>query len=98
MVQAGDVTIHFLNDGFWWDDGGAQFGIVPREIWQREKPPNTRGRIRMSLTCPLIVAGDHLMLVDTGIGNRLTEREQRFFTPQRGSGLAGHLGTRLNMK
>lgn len=91
MVQAGDVTIHFLNDGFWWDDGGAQFGIVPREVWQREKPPNARGRIRMSLTCPLIVTGPHLMLVDTGIGNRLTEREQRFFTPQRGSGLAGQL-------
>lgn len=91
MVQAGDVTIHFLNDGFWWDDGGAQFGIVPREIWQREKPPSARGRIRMSLTCPLIVTGAHLMLVDTGIGNRLTERELRFFTPQRGSGLAGQL-------
>ena len=91
MLSAGDITIHFLNDGFWWDDGGAQFGIVPREIWQREKKPNERGRIKMSLTCPLIVTGDELILVDTGIGNRLSEREQQFFTPQRGAGLIGQL-------
>ena len=54
MLRAGDITIHFLNAGFWWDDGGAQFGIVPRELWEKEKPANARHRIRMSLTCPLI--------------------------------------------
>ena len=91
MLKAGDITIHFLNDGLWWDDGGAQFGIVPREIWQREKRPNERGRITMSLTCPLIVTRNELIVVDTGIGNRLSEREQQFFTPQRGSGLIGQL-------
>ena len=91
MLKAGDITIHFLNDGLWWDDGGAQFGIVPREIWQREKQPNERGRITMSLTCPLIVTRSELIVVDTGIGNRLSAREQQFFTPQRGSGLTGQL-------
>ena len=91
MLKAGGITIHFLNDGLWWDDGGAQFGIVPREIWQREKQPNERGRITMSLTCPLIVTRSELILVDTGIGNRLSTREQQFFTPRRGDGLTGQL-------
>jgi glyoxylase-like metal-dependent hydrolase (beta-lactamase superfamily II) len=91
MIQAGDVTIHFLNDGFWWDDGGAQFGIVPRELWEREKPANARHRIKMSLTCPLIVTGQELILVDTGIGNRLSEREQTIYAPERGEGLVGGL-------
>ena len=91
MLRAGDLTIHFLNDGFWWDDGGAQFGIVPRELWEKEKPANARHRIKLSLTCPLIVTGRELVLVDTGIGNRLNEREQAIYTPERGEGLVGNL-------
>ena len=54
-----------------------------------EKRPNERGRITMSLTCPLIVTRNELIVVDTGIGNRLSPREQQFFTPRRGSGLTG---------
>ena len=81
MLQAGGATIHFLNAGFWYDDGGAQFGIVPRELWSREKLPNARNRIKMSLTCPLIVCGQDVILVDTGIGNRLSEREVQIYTP-----------------
>jgi len=91
MLQAGDLTVHFLNDGFWWDDGGAQFGIVPRELWEKEKPASARHRIKLSLTCPLIITGRDLVLVDTGIGNRLSEREQAIFTPERGEGLIGNL-------
>ena len=91
MLRAGALTIHFLNDGFWWDDGGAQFGIVPRELWEKEKPANARHRIKLSLTCPLIVTGRELVLVDTGIGNRLNEREQAIYTPARGEGLVGNL-------
>jgi glyoxylase-like metal-dependent hydrolase (beta-lactamase superfamily II) len=91
MIQAGDITIHFLNAGFWWDDGGAQFGIVPRELWEKEKPANARHRIRMSLTCPLIITGREVILVDTGIGNRLSEREQQIYTPEPGDGLVGGL-------
>ncbi len=82
MLQTGDITIHFLNAGFWYDDGGAQFGIVPRELWQREKTPNAHNRIKMSLTCPLIVAGKDVILVDTGIGNRLSEREIQIYSPE----------------
>jgi len=93
MLKVGDVTIHFLNDGFWWDDGGAQFGIVPRELWEKEKPANARHRIKMSLTCPLIITDKALVLVDTGIGNRLSEREQAIFTPERREGLVGGLRT-----
>jgi glyoxylase-like metal-dependent hydrolase (beta-lactamase superfamily II) len=92
MLKAGDITIHFLNAGFWWDDGGAQFGIVPRELWEKEKPANTRHRIKMSLTCPLILTGEEVILVDTGIGNRLSEREQQIYTPEPSDRLMKGLG------
>lgn len=93
MLRAGDVTIHFLNDGFWWDDGGVQFGIVPRELWEKEKPANARNRIRLSLTCPLILTGREIILVDTGIGNRLNPRETAIYTPERSGGIISGLRT-----
>jgi glyoxylase-like metal-dependent hydrolase (beta-lactamase superfamily II) len=92
MLKAGDVTIHFLNAGFWWDDGGAQFGIVPRELWEKEKPANARHRIKMSLTCPLLLTGGAVILVDTGIGNRLSERERQIYAPEPGDRLVKELG------
>ena len=91
MLQAGNVTIHFLNDGFWWDDGGAQFGIVPKELWEKEKPANARNRIKLSLNCPLIVTGKEIILVDTGIGNRLNARETAIYTPERNGGIIAGL-------
>lgn len=91
MLRAGDLTIHFLNAGFWRDDGGAQFGIVPRELWEKEKPANARHRIRLSLTCPLIITSREVILVDTGIGNRLNERERQIYAPEPGDGLVGGL-------
>jgi glyoxylase-like metal-dependent hydrolase (beta-lactamase superfamily II) len=45
----------------------------------------------MSLTCPLVVTARELVLVDSGIGNRLSEREQEIYTPARGEGLVGNL-------
>ncbi len=93
MLQAGGATVHFLNAGFWYDDGGAQFGIVPRELWAREKPPNDRNRIRLSLSCPLIVCGQDVILVDTGIGNRLSEREVQVYTPDPADRLVKGLAT-----
>ena len=45
--------------------------VVPRELWKREHPPDAQNRIRLNLTCPLIIKGRDAILVDTGIGNRL---------------------------
>jgi glyoxylase-like metal-dependent hydrolase (beta-lactamase superfamily II) len=90
-VTIGAATAILLNDGFWWDDGGAMFGVVPKDLWAREKPADDANRIHMSLVCPLIVADGEVILVDTGIGDRLGERERRFYRPERGAGLVGCL-------
>ena len=90
-LTIGRATVHLLNDGFWWDDGGAMFGIVPKALWSREKPSDDANRIHMSLVCPLIEVDGELILVDTGIGNRLSEKEAGIHRPERGAGLGGCL-------
>jgi len=79
MIRIGEFTVIFLTDGIWRNDGGCMFGVVPRELWQREHPADDKNRIRLNLVCPLIIKGNDAILVDTGIGNRLSETERRIF-------------------
>jgi glyoxylase-like metal-dependent hydrolase (beta-lactamase superfamily II) len=83
-IRVGDFTVFFLTDGIWRNDGGCMFGVVPRELWQREHPADEKNRILLNLVCPLIVKGSGAILVDTGIGNRLSEAERKIF--DRGDG------------
>ena len=78
-LHIGEFTIAFLTDGIWRNDGGCMFGVAPRELWQREHPADAQNRIRLNLTCPLIMRGNEALVVDTGIGNRLSATERRIF-------------------
>ena len=78
-LKVGAFEVAFLADGLWRNDGGCMFGVVPRELWKHNHPPDQRNRIRLNLTCPLIVKGPNAILVDTGIGNRLSAVERQIF-------------------
>ncbi len=78
-IQVGEFTVAFLTDGIWRNDGGCMFGVVPRELWQGNHPADDENRIRLNLTCPLIIKGREAIVVDTGIGNRLSAVERRIF-------------------
>lgn len=78
-IRIGDFDVALLSDGLWLNDGGCMFGVVPRELWQRDHPADGHNRIRLNLTCPLIMRGNAAVLVDTGIGNRLSPVERKIF-------------------
>lgn len=83
-LAVGAFRIALLTDGFWRNDGGCMFGVVPRELWKREHPPDDQNRIRLNLTCPLIIRGADAVLVDCGIGNRLDSVERKIFDHDNG--------------
>ncbi len=78
-IRIGEYEVALLSDGLWRNDGGCMFGVVPRELWQREHPADERNRIRLNLVCPLIMRGALAVVVDTGIGNRLSSVERKIF-------------------
>ena len=80
QIKVGPFTIALLTDGLWRNDGGCMFGVVPRQLWQRNHPPDEHNRIRLNLTCPLIIKGNDAVLIDTGIGNRLSPVERQIFS------------------
>ncbi len=78
-MQFGDYRVEIIPDTEFWLDGGAMFGIVPRELWSRVCPPDDRNRIRLNMNCLFIEAGDERILIDTGIGDKWSPRQAEIY-------------------
>jgi len=55
-------------------DGGAMFGVVPKPLWTRTNPADENNMIDIAARCLLIENGDRLTLIDTGMGNKQSEK------------------------
>jgi len=55
-------------------DGGAMFGVVPKSIWNKTNPADSNNMIDMAARCLLIENGDRLTLIDTGMGNKQSDK------------------------
>ncbi len=93
-MKVGSVDVEILNDGFWRSDGGAMFGVVPRTMWERKLRPDDRNRVAMALRCLLIRDDGTTILVDTGLGDKLTPKECDMYGVARPTGLLRELAER----
>ena len=50
------------------------FGVVPKSLWQRTNPADSNNMCDWTMRCMLIEDGDRLILIDTGIGDKQTEK------------------------
>jgi len=55
-------------------DGGAMFGVVPKTIWQRTNPADANNLIDIATRSLLIADGDKRILIDTGLGNKQSDK------------------------
>jgi len=68
------MKIHPIEAGNFKLDGGAMFGVVPKSLWQRTNPADSNNMIDMAARCLLVENGDRLTLIDTGMGNKQSEK------------------------
>ncbi len=68
------MKIHVLNTGFFKLDGGAMFGVVPKTIWEKTNPADEFNMCTWAMRSMLIEDGNQLILVDTGIGNKQSDK------------------------
>lgn len=68
------MTLHPIESGNFKLDGGAMFGVVPKSLWTRTNPADANNMIDMAARCLLIEDGDRLILIDTGMGNKQSEK------------------------
>jgi glyoxylase-like metal-dependent hydrolase (beta-lactamase superfamily II) len=68
------MKIYPIEAGNFKLDGGAMFGVVPKSIWQKTNPADANNLIEMSTRCMLIEDGNRLILVDTGMGSKQSDK------------------------
>ena len=81
-LTLGDLDITHVDDGAYYLDGGAFFGVVPKVLWQRRLPADAMNRIPTGMNSLLVRAGKHTVLVETGMGNKLPEKVKQIYCPQ----------------
>ncbi len=78
-MQLGDYRIDIIPDTEFRLDGGAMFGIVPRVLWEQVCPPDDMNRVRLNMNCLFVEAQGEKILIETGIGEKWSERETAMY-------------------
>lgn len=71
------MELHLINTGNFKLDGGAMFGVVPKNLWQRTNPADENNLCSWAMRSLVIKEGDRVILVDNGIG---TKQSEKFFS------------------
>lgn len=89
--RLGRFQLYCVSDGVWRMDGGSVFGVVPKVMWEKIKTPDARNRILMATNCMLVRTSDLTVLVEAGIGLKLSEKERDIYGYERSPGLPDSL-------
>ena len=87
----GDYRVEIIPDTEFRLDGGAMFGVVPRNLWSKVCPPDDENRIRMNMNCVFIDTGNERILIETGIGEKWSAKHTQMFGITRKRSLADSL-------
>jgi len=68
------MQLYSINAGNFKLDGGAMFGVVPKSLWSRTNPSDSNNMIDIAARCLLIEDGNRLILIDTGMGNKQSDK------------------------
>ena len=79
QLDLGGITIAWLQGGQFELDGGTMFGAVPKVLWSQKYPPDEDNYIKLQAAPLLVSTPQHRLVIDTGLGNKLTAKQQRIF-------------------
>src|SRR5712692_3387358 len=96
-MHIGSVEFFVVSDGTMQVDGGGIFGLVPRALWEKVAPPDGSNRVSSPLNCLLLISAGKRILIDTGLGEKLSTKQEANFGREGGAQLLGNL-TRLGLK
>jgi glyoxylase-like metal-dependent hydrolase (beta-lactamase superfamily II) len=97
MLSVGNIQLHLINDADTRVDPGGAFGLVPRTLWSRYQPEDEERLVPMRSHCLYLEVAGKKVLIDTGYGTKIDEKNRIIFRLTRPhGGLVEALG-RLNV-
>ena len=88
-LTLGEFELTVVPDGNYLLDGGALFGLIPKVMWRKKVTPDADNRVTVGLNALLVRAGGKNVLIETGLGNKLSDTMKNIFSPP--EGLLGNL-------
>jgi glyoxylase-like metal-dependent hydrolase (beta-lactamase superfamily II) len=82
-MRFGDYRVEVVPDTEFRLDGGAMFGVVPRTLWSKVCPPDEHNRIRLNMNCLFIETSTERILIETGIGDKWSEKQAAMYGIER---------------
>jgi len=79
-MALGDFELSVFSDGTYPLDGGAFFGVIPKIMWSKRVDADERNYVTTGLNSLLIRTGKQTVLIETGMGNKLSDRMRKFYT------------------
>jgi glyoxylase-like metal-dependent hydrolase (beta-lactamase superfamily II) len=68
------MKLYSIETGHFKLDGGAMFGVVPKSLWQRTNPADENNMIDIAATSLLVENEKQLILIDTGLGSKQSDK------------------------
>src|SRR5437667_9250813 len=78
-LALGDFDLTVFPDGTYFLEGGAFFGVVPKVMWSRQVKADEQNRVVVGLNSLLVRTGKHNVLIETAIGNKLSEKMAKIY-------------------
>lgn len=78
-LTIGEFELVWLNGGTFELDGGTMFGVVPKVLWQKKYPADTENYITLDNSPILVRTPGELVLIETGLGNKLTDKQKKIY-------------------
>ena len=75
------MQLYTIDTGLFKLDGGAMFGVVPKSLWSRSITPDKNNLCTWAMRCLLIESGNRLVLIDTGLGDKQSEKFFSYVQP-----------------
>jgi len=90
-MTLGEFEITSLLDARFRLDGGAMFGTVPKPLWERRTAADERNRISLTARPLLVRTGREIILIDGGVGGKMSAKEVDIYAISREPGVEGML-------
>jgi glyoxylase-like metal-dependent hydrolase (beta-lactamase superfamily II) len=88
------MKLHLFNISNFKVDGGAMFGVIPKALWSRVCTSDVNNLIVLTLRSLVVETDGHIILIDTGWGDKQDEKFFRHVYLHDGEGLLEGLGNR----